>query len=283
MPEFWSREEVEAAVGDYFSMLSMELRDQSYNKAEHNRTLQQFLNNRPRGSIERKHQNISAILIEEGYPYIDGYKPLANYQALLRTVVEERLAGALELNQTVAAVVESPAIAMPKIDNLLSIQVDPPELDEKETRVREESKETRRPPVQRNYLEIEARNRSLGRAGEELALRFERERLTKVGKTRLANDIRHVSALEGDHLGYDILSFEPDGGKRLIEVKTTGFGVMTPFFASRNEVNVSRARRSEYQLYRFFNFRSEPKLYALPGALRDSCRLDAVTYSAFPA
>ncbi len=101
--------------------------------------------------------------------------------------------------------------------------------------------------------------------------------------TRLANDIRHVSALEGDHLGYDILSFEHDGGKRLIEVKTTRFGVMTPFFASRNEVTVSSARRSEYQLYRFFNFRSEPKLYALPGALKDSCRLDAVIYSAFPA
>jgi hypothetical protein len=282
VPESWSREEVEAAVSDYFSMLSMELRGQAYNKAEHNRTLHQLLNHRPHGSIERKHQNISAILIEEGYPYIDGYKPLVNYQALLRIVVEERLTCASELNQTVASVVESPAVAIPEVGDLLSMQVEPQTPDEREKRVREEPIGARSPVVQRNYLEIEARNRSLGRAGEELALRFERERLTKIGKTRLANDIRHVSALEGDHLGYDILSFEPDGAKRLIEVKTTRFGVMTPFFASRNEVNVSSVRQSEYQLYRLFNFRAEPRLYTLHGSLRQSCRLDAVTYSAFP-
>jgi hypothetical protein len=283
MPESWSRVEVEATVTDYFSMLEMDLSGESYNKAERNRTLQQLLNRRPRGAVERKHQNISAILIEEGYPYIDGYKPLANYQALLRRIVQERLSDALELNRTVTAVVKSPAIAIPEIDDLLSMQVEPPVPDEKETRVREEPAEARRPVVERNYLEIEARNHSLGRAGEELALQFERERLTRIGKPKLANDIRHVSALEGDHLGYDILSFEPDGGKRLIEVKTTRFGVMTPFFASRNEVNVSSAHRSEYQLYRLFNFRAQPKLYTLPGSLRESCRLEPLSFSGFPS
>lgn len=103
MPEDWSRVEVEAAVIDYFAMLAMELRGEAFNKAEHNRALGQMLDNRTRGSIERKHQNISAVLIEAGYPYIDGYKPLGNYQDLLRAVVVERLAGAVALNQTVAA------------------------------------------------------------------------------------------------------------------------------------------------------------------------------------
>jgi len=78
MGDDWSREEVEAAVSDYFDMLAMELRGQPFNKAEHNRNLQKLLKNRPKGSIERKHQNISAVLIELGYPYIDGYKPLGN-------------------------------------------------------------------------------------------------------------------------------------------------------------------------------------------------------------
>jgi hypothetical protein len=36
MPEAWSREEVEAAVGDYLRMLDVELRGESYGKAEHN-------------------------------------------------------------------------------------------------------------------------------------------------------------------------------------------------------------------------------------------------------
>ena len=283
MPESWSREEVEAAVAEYFSMLDMELRGEPFNKAEHNRALQQFLNGRPRGSVERKHQNISAILIEEGYPYIDGYKPLGNYQTLLRSAVEQRLAGASALNEIVGSVVESPETLVPSVDDLLSIQVDPPVSVDREGRVREDPATARRASVQRNYLEIEARNGSLGGVGEQLALRFERERLTRLGQTKLAGDIRHVSALEGDHLGYDILSFEPDGKKRLIEVKTTRFGVMTPFFASRNEVNVSIARCAEYHLYRLFNFRAQPKLYTLGGSLRNSCRLDPVTYSAFPS
>ena len=121
MSEAWSTEEVEAAVADYFVMLGMELRGQPYNKAEHNRQLLQLLRNRPRGSVERKHQNISAILIELGYPYIDGYKPLGNYQQLLRSVVEQRLSAATSLHQTVASVVESQVEAVPNVSDILSL------------------------------------------------------------------------------------------------------------------------------------------------------------------
>src|SRR5436190_23140989 len=108
MSDSWTQQEVEAAVTDYFVMLAKELRGEPFKKAEHNRALQQKLNNRTRGSIERKHQNISAILIELGYPYIDGYKPLGNYQELLRLVVEDRVSGAADLNETVEEIVEKP-------------------------------------------------------------------------------------------------------------------------------------------------------------------------------
>jgi hypothetical protein len=64
MSEAWSREEVEAAVADYFAMLARDLKGEPYNKAEHNRRLQGLLSNRTRGSVERKHQNISAVLME---------------------------------------------------------------------------------------------------------------------------------------------------------------------------------------------------------------------------
>lgn len=63
----WSREEVEATVSDYFEMLALELRGEPYNKAEHNRNLQKFLNARTKAAVELKHQNISAVLIELGY------------------------------------------------------------------------------------------------------------------------------------------------------------------------------------------------------------------------
>jgi Protein NO VEIN, C-terminal len=66
----------------------------------------------------------------------------------------------------------------------------------------------------------------------------------------------------------------------LIEVKTTRFGALTPFFASSNEVEVSDRRNADYQLYRVFKFSEQPKLFMLPGSLRRSCRLDLVTYAA---
>lgn len=39
---------------------------------------QSLLNGRTAGAIEFKHQNIRAILIEQGFPYIDGYEPCIN-------------------------------------------------------------------------------------------------------------------------------------------------------------------------------------------------------------
>src|SRR6266550_3483094 len=122
----WSKIEVEAAVADYLEMLALELRGEPFNKAEHNRDLARMLNGRTRGSIERKHQNISAVLIELGYPYIDGYKPLRNYQQLLRNVVEERLLSAPTLDKEIASlVVSAPAPASP-FGDILDIRVPVP-------------------------------------------------------------------------------------------------------------------------------------------------------------
>jgi hypothetical protein len=92
------------------------------------------------------------------------------------------------------------------------------------------------------------RNRAIGLAGEELAMRFEHERLWRAGKKDLANKVEHVARSQGDGLGYDILSFETTGRERWIEVKTTNFGALTPFFVSRNEVGVSETTESNYSL-----------------------------------
>ena len=64
MPAPWSREEVEATVADYLHMLTQELAGQSYNKTKHRHALAAKLNHRNDGAIERKHQNISAVLID---------------------------------------------------------------------------------------------------------------------------------------------------------------------------------------------------------------------------
>lgn len=91
MTSDWSRDEVELIVADYFSILRAELSGEPVNKTAHNRRLQQEIA-RSKGSIEFKHANISAVLLNLGdLPYIDGYKPRGNYQHLLEQVVLERL------------------------------------------------------------------------------------------------------------------------------------------------------------------------------------------------
>lgn len=89
----WSPEEVQLTVADYFSMLHSELLGQPYSKTEHRRRLRPLLHGRSDGSVEFKHQNISAVLVHLGFPYIAGYKPRGNYQRLLMDAVEEYLAG----------------------------------------------------------------------------------------------------------------------------------------------------------------------------------------------
>ena len=102
---------------------------------------------------------------------------------------------------------------------------------------------------------MEARNGALGLAGEQLVVRYEQERLSRAGHDRLAGKIVHTSAVESDSRGFDIISYETDGRERLIEVKTTRFGALTPFFASRNEVDVSDFR---IRTIRFIEFSNSP-------------------------
>ena len=135
-------------------------------------------------------------------------------------------------------------------------------------------------PAKRDYLAREARNRSLGRAGEEFVLELEVRRLHMAGKKALSERVEHVAATRGDGLGYDVLSFEEDGRERLIEVKTTSFGELTPFFVSRNELARSETDAERFRLYRLFDFRERPRLFDLPGAIALHCRLDPVSYLA---
>src|ERR1035441_4200999 len=72
-------------------MLQKELAGRDYNKTEHRNRLIKLLNNRSDGSVEFKHQNISAALINLGSPYIKGYKPRWNYQQLLEIKIQEYL------------------------------------------------------------------------------------------------------------------------------------------------------------------------------------------------
>ncbi|GMU73236.1 MAG: DUF3883 domain-containing protein [Leptolyngbya sp. PLA3] len=277
MPADWSRAEVEATVADYLAMLSMDLAGVPYNKAAHRRALLQRLSGRSESSVEFKHCNISAVLVELGFPYLSGYKRRSNYQQLLFDVVADRVASNSELATMAAASADAPAV-VPEVDDILSILAKPPSGRNRDQHAADSTRERR--PIHTNYLEREAHNRSLGAAGELFAINYERARLIGAGKEKLADRIEHTSRERGDGDGYDIRSFEESGIDRFIEVKTTKYGAETPFFVSRNERDVSEVRAANYHLYRLFGFRSGPRLFTLHGALRSTCRLTAASFMA---
>lgn len=273
----WSRLEVEACVADYLSMLTLELNGQRYNKTEHAHGLMQKLDGRSRQSIEFKHCNISAVLSALDYPYINGYKPRGNYQGILFDVVEAQTQARIDLQEAAQAAVLRPAAAIAHASGN-AVWVSRP----RRSRIREApaTYALRFSPAKRDYLAQEARNRSLGQAGELFVLELEARRLHLAGKKALSERIEHVAATQGDGLGFDVLSFEEDGRERLIEVKTTAFGQLTPFYVSRNELARSKVDADRYQLYRVFSFRDRPRLFAVPGAIEAACELEATTYLA---
>ena len=273
----WTPEEVSATVAAYLRMLTMELTGQAYSKSDHRRALHRLLPGRSEGAIEFKHCNISAVMIELGFPHIPGYKQRRNFQrqALFEEVIRQ-IAARPQLEDAARKAVELPA-EPPLIERFEDVRVEPPPL---ELKIREP--DAYRPSVlsQRDYLAREARNQSLGIAGEEFVVHYERWRLTQRGHERLADRIEHTSKVRGDSAGYDVLSFEEDGRERFIEVKTTAFAKETPFFISAGEISFANSHEMEFRLYRVFEFRRAPRLFELRGRPDRHCRLDPTTYRA---
>jgi hypothetical protein len=270
----WTDEENDLIVADYFAMLADDISARRNSKAEHRRALLPLLSNRSEGSVEFKHQNISAVLKGLGEGWIPGYKPAFNFQMTLVDAVARWLAlnpawlGRQPVLQPAAGLREAAQIWIGPPPTL-SNQPPPQELDQMLHIARKFDVAGR-----------DERNRALGRAGEERVLAHERAALRTAGRDDLARKVRWVSEEDGDGAGYDIASFAPDGLPRLIEVKTTNGWERTPFHITRNELAVAEERRSEWRLFRLWNFSREPKAFELHPPLDAHVSLTATTFQA---
>lgn len=266
----WSSEEIEIIVADYLEMLREELAGGKFNKADRNSDLQRKIG-RSKGSIEYKHQNISAVMERLGLPRILGYKPAKNFQGMLYEIVDDQLLSG-DLAEKLAN--QTNDVSIPDIGLLYQ---DPP------------PKQLEREPVDRVARRIirffdpatrDARARKLGEAGERFLYVAEQNRLSFAGRDDLAGKVRWVSKEDGDGAGYDILSYDRNGDKRLLEVKTTNGPETTPFWISRNELEVSEENRDEYRIARLYHFSRTPEAYKLKPPLADHLHLRAAEYFA---
>ncbi|MCG2620860.1 DUF3883 domain-containing protein [Arthrobacter sp. I2-34] len=270
----WTDDEIAAIVESYFGMLRRELVGESYNKAEENRQLQ-ALTGRSKGAIEFKHCNISAVLQGLKSFYIEGYKPRSNVQAALREAVVEHWVRDSALQQLMLNVVGEPVLQLP--EGTVLDMAPPPNIEVDDYAFS-------RHVVRHDFVRLEAEKRGLGHAGELAVVEFEQRRLHNLGQKRLAERVDHVSATQGDGLGFDVLSFETDGQERLIEVKTTRRVKEWPFLVTRNELQLSRDEPERFYLYRVFQFCTpRPCLYTIRGVLDASCALAPTVYEARPS
>lgn len=269
----WSDAQNDVIVADYFAMLADELSGRSFNKAAHNRNLQERLG-RSRGSIEFKYANISAALQAFEQPIITGYKPRFNFQMSLAEAVHRWLAANPEWVERLPRQ-GSNAFAYASdqlfIDTAPTLRNAPPS---------EETELSNAIARRFNVAAMVERNRALGKAGEERALAHEKAVLRAAGREDLASRIVWTSQEEGDGAGYDIASFTADGRPRLLEVKTTNGQDRAPFYISQNELDVADGNRSEWVLFRLYNFAREPRAFEIRPPLSVHVALTATSFRA---
>jgi hypothetical protein len=267
MANDWTREEVELIVSEYFEMLTKEQSGIPYNKSEVRSRILPLLSNRTKGSIEFKNQNISAILVKIGQPYIRGYAPLFNYQSLLEEVVFAHIRLRPEIVTTFKVFAET----VPTPTKLVFQDM----VEEVPTRevLAQEPELIYNSPVKINYIELEQANRAVGKTGESVALEFEKWRLINSGHESLVDKIEWVSQTQGDGLGFDILSHNPNGTDRYIEVKATKLTKEAPFYFSSREYTFAKQNGPSFFLYRVFNLTTVPKLFIASGSYDEFCNI----------
>ncbi len=264
----WSDEALDTIVADYFEMLEAELSGQPYVKAKHCQALMAQLG-RTHRSVEFKHQNISAVLDELGMPWIRGYIPKRNYQNAIFDAIDRYLSKRPDVLEKVpakpqAAGTDEVFVAAP------ALTADRAPLPERLRRLVQKFD-----PVERDH-----RNRVLGKAGEEFVVNVERRRLAEADRLDLARKVRWVAAEDGDGAGFDVLSFDFRGRRRLLEVKTTNGAARTPFFLTRNEWEMAAERPMEWRIYRVHRFATEPRIFTIAPPLEKAVNLRPETWRA---
>lgn len=269
----WTDLENDALIAEYFAIFAEHLRGHTPNKAERHRGLATILRDRSVKSIEYKLQNASGAMQALGHIWLKGYAPATNFQLSLADAVVRWLDANPRWLDGVRGVSKE------HFSDPAELFVGPPPTLANRPPPRDLDKMLR---VARKFdvAGRDARNRALGRAGERFVAERERATLIRRGRDDLAARVRWVSDEDGDGLGYDIASFEPTGQPRLIEVKTTNGWERTPFHITRNELEVAEERRSEWCLFRLYDFLQNPKAFELRPPLEAHVSLTAMTYQA---
>jgi hypothetical protein len=100
----------------------------------------------------------------------------------------------------------------------------------------------------RTKLGVKANTKAIGDIGEQVVLKFEKEKLINAGRADLADRVVHEEA-ENNYPGWDITSFNIDGSPIQIEVKaTTSTSINSPILTA-NEWSAAIIKGDSYYIY----------------------------------
>lgn len=125
-----------------------------------------------------------------------------------------------------------------------------------------------------NFIQNNIDNKRIGDLGELWVLKYEIEKLRQTGQHNLIDKIKYTAKDEGDGTGYDIQSFDRNGQKIYIEVKTTKGGKNSTFYVTRTELERSKIEKENFYLYRLYNYNEEndtADIFIIQGDLTNLC------------
>lgn len=129
-----------------------------------------------------------------------------------------------------------------------------------------------------DYFNNHKRQKQLGNFGEIFVVEYEKRFLQENGRKDLAEKVEHVSMTKGDGLGYDVLSYDLNGRKKFIEVKTTRGALTQEFFVTSTELAFSKQNSGRFWLYRVYKFNEQnntANIEMIHGDISNLCQVPA--------
>ena len=245
----WTGADLAVVVGDYVAQLEKTLAGKPVDRSAHDRSVR-FVTGKADMPILWKQGEISAVLSLIGLPILRGQPPRWSYDTPLLEAVEDQLAAKPAL--LAAAVRPNALFAAPSAVPL--IEAAPPRpmpMDAQMVRV-----------IQRFDMSTrEAEDRFLRGLGVASVVAHEARRLSDRGRPDLAARVR--PAREGDPDGCDVIAFGQDESPRLIVVKTTLSGDVSPFGLTHAEFALSESHPEAFRIRRVYDLLGEARFYRI--------------------
>ncbi len=245
----WTGADLAVVVGDYVAQLEKTLAGKPFDRATHDRTVR-FMTGKSDMPITWKQGEISAVLSLLGLPTLRDMPPRWSYDEPLLEAVEEQVA------------------AKP---SLLTVAVRPAALFTAPTAIPLVEAAVPKPmPMNARLIKAierfdmasrEADDRFLRGLGVSSVVAHEARRLSERGRPDLAAKIR--PARDGDPEGCDVISVGLDDLPRLLVVKTTLAGEVSPFGLSHTEYALSQSQPNAFRIRRVYDLLGEARFYRL--------------------